>query len=60
MIAFGKEITWGTSVMPEWHGLLAGTRILPVKVRKDVLVRDAVTSPRRLKLKFEKVGKPLR
>ena len=24
------------------------------------LVRDAVTSPRRLKLKFEKVGKPLR
>lgn len=41
-------------------GLLAGTRILPVKVRKDVLVRDAVTSPRRLKLKFEKVGKPLR
>lgn len=41
-------------------GLLAGTRILPVKVRKDVLVRDGVTSPRRLKLKFEKVGKPLR
>lgn len=46
-------MTWGTTVMAR-----AATH--PVKVREDVLVRVAVTSPRRLELEFAKVGKSLR
>lgn len=38
---------------------MAGATTHPVKVREDVLVRVAVTSPR-LELEFAKVGKPLR